>query len=258
MGIQLTPSLRALQLERGQLRACRWGFALVLISLLLQVSAIILLLSSPAADGAEQAPERVVTRESLLLLMVVTELPRAVAMLGAAGLFFWVARTPAWRQASWALAATIAAEILIDGVALALMGPSIPAKQGMPIGVRMALGSEQILRALEDWWLAVILAEFAAACRDTILLLQAERLGYGVLAALVSVMALVGWTTPLDRLAEDDFSQILMVATMATGLLVLFWLVRGLLRALVVGKILSAHLDQTVQNSASPPDERLS
>ncbi len=254
MGIDLTPSLRTLSLERSQIRASRWGFALVIISLLLQIASLLMLFGIVGV-GEQAEGDQIVRRDSLVFLLVLTELPRAAAMFLAGGIHGFIGRSPRWKWSGWALAATVTGEILADLVGLFLMGDSYIAKEGMPIGLRFGIGVEQILRTLEDWWVAVLLGEFAIACRDTILLGQSERLGYAVLAALLAVMAMVGWTIPLSPNVEDPFAEFLAVATMATGLLVLVWMVQGVFRALAVGRLLLAHLDQATTRTPAGEDD---
>jgi hypothetical protein len=251
MGIDLTPSLRTLSLDRGQIRASRWAFALVIISLLLQIVSLVFLFG--VIGGAEEGEgDQVVQRDTLVVLLLLGELPRAAAMFLAGALHGSIGRSPRWKWSGWALAATVVGEVLANGVGLALMGESYVAKEGTPMGLRLGFGAEQVLRTLEDWWVAVLLGEFAVACRDTVLLGQSERLGYAVLAALLAVMAMVGWTVPLSPLAEDSFAEFLAVATMATGLLVLVWMVQGVFRALAVGRLLIAHLDQLATETPPP------
>ncbi|MBY0585858.1 hypothetical protein K2X85_01715 [bacterium] len=251
MGIDLVPSLRTLLLEKQQIRVCRWAFALVIIGLLLQLSSLVLVFSSMGGEEKPVEPEQIITRQSLFFLMAITDWPRAVVLLIVGALHAWVGRSERWRSAGLGLLLTILAELACHAIGLAVMGDSYSVKEGMPLGLRFALGVEQILRTLENWWIAVALAEFALACHDTILLGQSERLGYGVLASLLSVMALVGWTTPLTELPEDDFSQILVVAALASSLLVLVWLIQGIFRALLISRLLIAHLDQASRDSAS-------
>jgi hypothetical protein len=230
---------------------------LVVIGLLLQLVSLILVLASMEPPEKPAVVEnQVITRQNLFLLMVATEWPRAAVLLLSGLLHAYLGRSANWRWAGIGLVATVAGEIACHGLGLWLMGESYLVKEGMPIVLRLSLGVEQILRTLEVWWIAVCLAEFALACGDTILLGQSERLGYAVLAALVSVMALVGWTTPLDPLPDDDFSQILVVAALSTSLLVLVWLVQGIFRALFVSRILMAHLDQVARESVIADADR--
>ncbi len=251
MGIDLTPSLRTLALAKDQIRVSRWAFALVIISVLLQIVSLVLLFAL-IGTGHEAKEDQVVERQGLVNYLLLMELPRSVAMFLAGSLHGSIGRSPRWKWSGWALAATVAGEILADGVGLALMGESYVQKDGMPMGLRLGLGAEQVLRTLEHWWIAVLLGEFALACRDTILLGQSERLGYAVLAALLSVMALVGWTTPMNSVTDDSLGEFLAVATMATGLLVLVWMVQGVFRALAVGRLLITHLDQVAKETQSP------
>lgn len=216
---------------------------------LLPVMVAVLTMDQPTEEVKMDKP---IPRAELVSALAAMLLPQILLLGSAATLFLRAARTRRWKLASWALLGTMVGEILFGAVAIATLGPEFIPDRGQPPITRLALGVVDVLSILEMWWIAVIIGEFAASCRETVLLGQSENLGYGILAAIGILIAWIGWTLPLPGGSQDDFTQFLQAAAMISQLVIFFWMLQPLTRAFAVATILVRRIDEIAKN---PPAE---
>jgi len=243
MGIQLQPSLKALQIERDQLGRCRLAFGLFWAGFLIQLLPILFLIDESAIpDPAAQS--KPVTREEVILDQLVFILPSVLLTLTAAVLNATVARTTRWRQASWLLMATLLTQIGLAVVGIAALGPSYIPAEGEPLVTRLAFHGVAIALPLCWWFIVVIIGEFAMACRETVLLGQAERVSFGVLASIAAIMMYFGWTLNTPVTSDDDVTTFLKAFHSLMQVIVFFWLLFPISRAYMVCSILIRRIDE--------------
>ena len=243
MGIQLQPSLKALQIERHQLARCRWAFGLFWAGFVVQLLPLFFLAEEPVIPDPEEE-NRPITVTTVLMQQAVFLVPYMSLTAVGAVLNIIVGRTNRWRQAAWLLLATLLAELVFAVIGLVAMGPSFIPAQGEPLLTRIAFHAVEITLPLSWWWIVVILGEFASACRETILLGQAEKVGYGVLASLAALFMYIGWTLPSPIPSEDDTTLFLKAFSALLQLIVFFWLLFPLSRAYMVSTLLMVRIDE--------------
>jgi hypothetical protein len=185
--------------------------------------------------------EEVVKEQALFLL------PCVLLTLTGAVLNIVVARTPRWRQAAWLLLGTVTAELVMAIVGILAMGPSFIPAEGQPLLTRLSFHAASIMLPLSWWWIVVIIGEFATACRETILLGQVERVGYGILASFSALMMFIGWTLPSPVISDDDTTTFLKAFNALLQVIVFFWLLFPISRAYIVCSLLITRIDEVKQ-----------
>ena len=103
--------------------------------------------------------------------------------------------------------------------------------------------------------MAVIVGEFAAACRETVLLQQSERVGYGILFTLGALIIWLGWRIPVNSLGDDDLTVFLSATASLSQLIILFWLLQPVMRATTVAKVLLQRIEELTATHPETPGE---
>jgi hypothetical protein len=256
MGIQLQPSLKALQIEREQLGRCRLAFGLFWAGFLIQLLPILFLIDESAiTDPATES--KPVTRQEVILDQVVFILPSIVLTMTASILNILVGRTPRWRQASWLLLATLLGQVVLAAVGVIALGDSYVPAEGEPLVTRLCFHAVAVALPICWWFIVVIIGEFAMACRETVLLGQTERVSFGVLASIAAIMMYFGWTLNSPVNSDDDVTTFLKAFHSLMQVIVFFWLLFPISRAYMVCTILIRRIDEVgrVVKEGQEPDE---
>lgn len=135
------------------------------------------------------------------------------------------------------------------------IGPTYDVDVGGSMATRSAYGAAQIFGGLQLWWVAVIVGEFAAACRETVLLQQSERVGYGILFTLGALIIWLGWRIPVNSLGDDDLTVFLSATASLSQLIILFWLLQPVMRATTVAKVLLQRIEELTATHPETPGE---
>jgi hypothetical protein len=248
--MELTPSMKGLAIDRRRLRTSQWAFALFWVSCFLPIVSLFVALLTAPDEPPPTRPPATISREIFALVRLAEVTPKLL-LLGSGGvLALSAAATLRWRWAAWGLLATLVGQALAAAISVATLGPSYSAEIGQPFFSRLAVDAMHVLMVLEFWWMAVILAEFALVCKETILLQQTEYLGYGILSALGAMLAYVGWSLPVAIPSDDDVTIFLEAAAVLLQLMVLVWILQPLSRANSLAVDLQKRLDADSAPSA--------
>jgi hypothetical protein len=256
MGIEFTPSVKSLKLESRQVRTLRVGFQLLAAYLFLQILFLAAqLLATPSEGVVADEPRPFDRRAAAIQTAVVFGLGAALAFPGAV-LHLRAGRTARWRRAALGLIAVMLLQVAFAAGWLAAVDPARRPAEGQTLPARACEAGLNLMSVLEFWWLAVIVAEFGAACRATLLVRETEILGYVVLGAVLAVLALAAWSLPDAQTSVDEVAVALKVGLELAALVLVVWTVRLTLASSALARLVQAKIDEAgTQLAARGADE---
>lgn len=254
MGVEFVPALKDLSLEARQIRSLRTSLWLLAFFLAMTLFMLILIATSLAAPPkTKEKPDTPAPAPAMIWLDLGISLGIILVTVAPACYLQWRGgRTARWRRAAVGLLATILAELVLTAVLLMTYGTSDLTK--IPLEGRALQSASLMAGLLQYWWIAVLIAEFGAACRATPLLLQTERLGYAVLASLAGGAVFAAWTIPTPPDPEDPVSGLLAVALFLTQLVLTIWSFRLLMFSAMLTRFLLDRISAAEQQLADKDD----
>lgn len=249
MGIEFVPALKDLQLETRQVRTLRIGIWLLAAYLGIQLLLLIVtvLFAAGPTKPAEDAPAVEAPGPPWVAFAVNVGILLATCVPG--GVLHWRAgRTARWRNAAMALLVTILLQVALQLAIVIHFGSADFNK--LPWEARLLRSCLDFLSMLEFWWIAILIAEFGAACRATPLLEQTERLGYVVLGALVAAALFGVWTIPAPPDPEDSVSAVLILTVVFVNVLLLVWTFRLLMISAMLSRFILDRISAAEQQLA--------
>ena len=221
-----------LRKEAVHLRHCRRGFLLLAAGLLLALFAPVFLSSTGEGDAPASTPRPEALAAGIGILVL--------AIIPGAAILFRHARSPRWRQGGACLG-TLA---LIDVLLLASLTTGwVPNADGAGAAARLArllIETGAIVEWLQLWWIAVLISEFARACRAARMVRQTERLGGCVIVGLSVAVAHAAWVTPaVDAAASDGIGASLQLLDVLLQLAALLWTLHLLSSSAMLARLLA-------------------
>lgn len=243
MGIEFTPSVKTLELESRQVRTLRIGFQFLAAYLFLQILLFAAQLFATPSEGIANEPRPLNRRAAAVQTAVVFGLGAALAFPGAI-LHLRAGRTVRWRRAALGLIAVMLLQVAFAAGWLASVDPARRPGDGQPLPARACEAGLNLASVLEFWWIAVLVAEFAAACRATLVVRETEFLGYVVLGAVLAVLALAAWSLPDPQASADDFAVALRVGLELAAIVLVAWTARLTLASSALARLVQAKIDE--------------
>lgn len=195
------PDAKTIALEERQLTMCRGGALFLAAGLVAQmfINFTQLFESTSVSDVSE-------FKTPALSFYLFNGAVLLMAFVPGAGMLLRSARSRRWRLA----AAGLTLLFLIEMVLVVVLSRIMPLDEKItlpaPMPARIVFHASAVISWLEFWWIAVLIAEFALACRAQLLVVQTERLGYTILVGLIFelTVGLAGLMLPFNPTTSNE------------------------------------------------------
>ncbi|MGL4461838.1 MAG: hypothetical protein ACRC1K_06755 [Planctomycetia bacterium] len=238
--------------EQRQLYACAWSLWLIAAGLVTQFMVVFMQLATfdSRENQAQIVAPALVDYFLELFYIAATQLPGTIILTVQA-------RSRRWRTASILLLVSTVLGLGCVFLLSQLRTPDVPIVDVEPLVVRGLLHAREFLHWFDFWWIAVLAAEFAIACRAYRLVEKSEVLGTVILAGVSINLAAAAWMLPrplpLDRL--DDLSKYLLMAEFFLGWIATLWLLNLLLASASLARFLAARCSDAAAAAAPVADD---